>query len=63
MYHRIIQIFLRSAAIRYCQSFDFIVFNELQRLLGEIETDNLAVLNSEIITFDFPVSKNRIFLK
>ena len=33
------------------------IFNELQRFLGEIETDNLTVSNSEIITFDFTVSK------
>ena len=31
--------------------------------LDEIETDNLTVSNSEIITFDFTVSKNRIFVK
>ena len=41
----------------------FILFNKLQRFLGEIETDNLTVSNSEIITFDFTVSKNRIFVK
>ena len=40
----------------------FMLFNELQRFLGEIETDNLTVSNSEIITFDFTVSKNRIFV-
>ena len=44
-------------------SFSFILFNELSRFLGEIETDNLTVSNSEIITFDFSVSKNRIFVK
>ena len=43
--------------------FSFILFNELKRFLGEIETDNLTVSNSEIITFDFTVSKNRIFVK
>ena len=31
--------------------------------LGEIETDNLTVSNSEIITFDFTVSKNRSLMK
>ena len=41
----------------------FILFNELLRFLGEIETDNLTVSNSEIITFDFTVSKNMIFVK
>ena len=41
----------------------FILFNELKRFLGGIETDNLTVSNSEIITFDFTVSKNRIFVK
>ena len=41
----------------------FILFNELSRFLGEIETDNLTVSNSEIITFDFTVSKNMIFMK
>ena len=44
-------------------SVSFILFNELLRFLGEIETDNLTVSNSEIITFDFTVSKNRIFVK
>ena len=44
-------------------SFSFILFNELQRFLGKIVTDNLTVSNSEIITFDFTVSKNRIFEK
>ena len=41
----------------------FILFNELKIYLGEIETDNLTVSNSEIITFYFTVSKNRIFVK
>ena len=41
----------------------FMLFNDLQRFLGEIKTDNLTVSNSEIITFDFTVSKNRIFEK
>ena len=41
----------------------FILFTELWRFVGEIETDNLTVSNSEIITFDFTVSKNRIFVK
>ena len=41
----------------------FILFSGLLRFLGEIETDNLTVSNSEIITFDFTVSKNRIFVK
>ena len=43
--------------------FSFILFNELWRFLGEIETDNLTVSNSDIISFDFTVSKNRIFVK
>ena len=47
----------------YVKPFSFILFNELKRFLGEIETDNLTVSNSEIITFDFIVSKNRIFVK
>ena len=43
--------------------FSFILFNGLKRFLGEIETDNLTVSNSELITFDFTVSNNRIFVK
>ena len=35
----------------------FMLFNELWRFLGEIETDNLTVSNSEIITLDFSVWK------
>ena len=31
----------------------FMLFNELQRFLSEIETDNLTVSDSEIITLDF----------
>ena len=33
----------------------FMLFNELWRLLSEMETDNLTVSNSEIITLDFTV--------
>ena len=33
------------------------IFNELQRFLGEIETDNLTLSNSDIITLDFTVCK------
>ena len=33
------------------------LFNELYRFLSEIETDNLTVSNSEIITLDFTVWK------
>ena len=33
----------------------FMLFNELYRFLSEIETDNLTVSNSEIITLDFTV--------
>ena len=33
----------------------FILFNELLRFLGEVETDNFTVSNSEIITLDFTV--------
>ena len=47
----------------FVSAISFILFNELFRFLGEIETDNLTVSNSEIITFDFTVSKNRIFVK
>ena len=36
-------------------TFSFMLFNELQRFLSEIETDNLTVSNSEIITLDFTV--------
>ena len=43
--------------------FSFILSSELLRFLGEMEADNLTVSNSEIITFDFTVSKNRIFVK
>ena len=35
--------------------FSFMLFNELERFLSEIETDNLTVSNSEIITLDFTV--------
>ena len=35
----------------------FMLFNELWRFLSEIETDNLTVSNSEIITLDFTVLK------
>ena len=41
----------------------FILFSKLKRFLGKIETDNLTVSNSEFITFDFTVSKYRIFVK
>ena len=37
------------------RSFSFMLFNELKRFLSEIETDNLTVSNSEIITLDFTV--------
>ena len=37
--------------------FSFMLFNELNRFLSEIETDNLTVSNSEIITLDFTVWK------
>ena len=37
--------------------FSFILFNGLQRFLDEIETDNLTVSNSEVITLDLTVSK------
>ena len=47
----------------YRKLLSFILFNELQRFLGEMESDNLTVSNSENITFDFTVSKNRIFVK
>ena len=42
--------------------FSFIVFYELLRFLGVIETDNPTVSNSEIIT-RFQLFKNRVFLK
>ena len=45
------------------KSISFILFNELWRFLSEIETDILTVSNSEIITFDFTVSKTRIYVK
>ena len=35
----------------------FMLFNELQRFLGEIKTDNFIVSNSEIITLSFTVRK------
>ena len=48
---------------RVCKTgFSSILFNELLRFLGESETDNFTVSNSEIIAFTFPVSENRIFL-
>ena len=37
--------------------FSFILFNGLQTFLDEIETDNLTVSNSEVITLDLTVSK------
>ena len=41
----------------------FYTFYELQRFLGEFETDNLTVSNSEIITFDFNVSNIGFLVK
>ena len=35
----------------------FIIFNELQKFLGEIKTDNVTVSDSEIITLDYTVHK------
>ena len=35
----------------------FMLFNELDRFLSEIETDNFTGSDSEIITFDFTVWK------
>ena len=35
------------------KSISFILFNELKRFLGEIETDNLTVSNNEIIILNF----------
>ena len=35
--------------------FSFVLFNELEKFLSEIETDNLTVSNSEIITLNFTV--------
>ena len=32
-----------------------LLFSELKRVLGEIETGNFTVLNSEIINLDFTV--------
>ena len=52
-----------SQGCSYTKCLSFILFNELLRFLGEIETDNLTVSNSEIITFDFTVSNIRIFVK
>ena len=54
----------RVKAYTSLKYFSFILFNDLQRFHGGIETDSLTVSNSEIITFDFTVSKkNRIFVK
>ena len=39
--------------------FSFILFNELWRFLGEIETDYLTVSDSEIISLNFTVLKKR----
>ena len=44
-------------------AFLFILFNELSRFLDEMETAILTVSNSEIITLDLTVSKNRVFVK
>ena len=49
--------FPRSSAILNKIDFSFMLFNKLQRFFGEIETNNLTVSNSEIITLDFNVSK------
>ena len=35
----------------------FIVLNELKSFVNEIDTDNLTVSNSELITLDFTVSE------
>ena len=43
--------------------FFFYTFYELQRFLGEFETDNLTVSNSEIIAFDFNVSNIGVLVK
>ena len=40
---------------KFQKIFSFVLFNELQRFLSEMETDNLTVSNSEIITLDFTV--------
>ena len=42
----------------YGYSFSFMLFNEF---LSEIETDNLTVSNSVIITLDFTVFKKKQF--
>ena len=46
----------RVGQLREKENF-IILFNELQRFLNEIETDNFTVSNSENITFSFTVSK------
>ena len=45
------------------KEYGFLLYFSMNYILGEIETDNLTVSNSEIITFDFTVSRNRIFVK
>ena len=45
------------------RQFSLMLFNELYRFLNEIETDNLTVSNSEIITLDFTVLKHGNFMK
>ena len=56
--------FTLSCNCKVSKTISFILFNEFKRFLGEIETDNLTVSNSEITTFDFTVSKQkRTFVK
>ena len=46
-----------------CKKFLLYFSMNYRDLSVKIETDNLTVSNSEIITFDFTVSKKRIFVK
>ena len=54
---------LTFEVFRVITAISFILFNNLQRFLGEIETDNLTVSNNDIITLDFTVSKERVFME
>ena len=47
--------FENHQAEKLVKNLSFMLVNELQRFLSEIETDNLTVSNCEIITLDFTV--------
>ena len=52
----VLHLFL-TTELRHYKTISFMLFNELLRFLSEIETDNLTISNSKIITLDFTVWK------